>query len=634
MPTRTRAVTRPVRRSSSQPRPCDAAEVASWAQASEEAGTTECLYKQGKITKLVIDRLCAFAETQAHCSQARRDVFSIFDRCLRTPGFSEALGARANTLLCEALGCGKRVAPPCALYDLDVCAGLGTRDALDIVSRLAVPAKFLMLKELAGTRWAHTVVSFVRFFFPEACIPEADSRELAAAAMRVLVELVKLPAFPTCTDDVDPDDRALLVLRSTAVCELLDANVVSVLHRMVQHSHCSIVTSTVGEGDNAEWQAPLALRGIYSLASGSNAQADVAQALDVEIRLQPSLFTNLNALLDVATSRVTKSTCFLALSMVLEEMTEFDLHQVVLASKLPSLVVRELGTTDVPQPLSKMVAYAHSGMSTLYFLMYKHGEEATNSCAEQGAVGAVLHRLDLLVVGAEQDRARRGDTRPVDAGWTDALKHNCVHTFLYGIVFLKNAVIVDKNYLDQLLDADLMKLFWRLKALFAGSTVSGKLRATMDDAMAAFKMVGDGKVEQKLLAYKLEANVAKQRARAEKSAALEQARRDAGVEVKLRDRPEEHYCPIGYEVMVNPVVAADGQVYERLIIERWMEERKTSPLTGAQLSSTVLYPVHALKTLIDDWEESEHDRQVSLLGKRRREDKVIAACYQSSQEVE
>ena len=64
-------------------------------------------------------------------------------------------------------------------------------------------------------------------------------------------------------------------------------------------------------------------------------------------------------------------------------------------------------------------------------------------------------------------------------------------------------------------------------------------------------------------------------------------------------------------------------IYERVQIERWLEDKKTSPLTNAPLSTNVLYPAHALKTIIDNWEENEHKHMMKLgKGKRQRDDGI------------
>ena len=47
--------------------------------------------------------------------------------------------------------------------------------------------------------------------------------------------------------------------------------------------------------------------------------------------------------------------------------------------------------------------------------------------------------------------------------------------------------------------------------------------------------------------------------------------------------PASFSCPISHEVMRDPVTLSDGHSYERRSIERWLEKKTTSPLTGATL---------------------------------------------------
>ena len=56
-------------------------------------------------------------------------------------------------------------------------------------------------------------------------------------------------------------------------------------------------------------------------------------------------------------------------------------------------------------------------------------------------------------------------------------------------------------------------------------------------------------------------------------------------------------CPITMEAIGDPVVAADGHTYEREAIEMWLKKNLTSPMTGARLTSFLLYPNHILKCL-------------------------------------
>jgi predicted GTPase len=68
-------------------------------------------------------------------------------------------------------------------------------------------------------------------------------------------------------------------------------------------------------------------------------------------------------------------------------------------------------------------------------------------------------------------------------------------------------------------------------------------------------------------------------------------------------RPSEHFCPITYEVMKDPVVAADGYSYEREAIETYFKGcgNARSPMTGLALSNKNLINNQALKTMINDW---------------------------------
>eukprot|EP00936_MAST-01D_sp_MAST-1D-sp1_P002132 g2132.t1 len=65
---------------------------------------------------------------------------------------------------------------------------------------------------------------------------------------------------------------------------------------------------------------------------------------------------------------------------------------------------------------------------------------------------------------------------------------------------------------------------------------------------------------------------------------------DFDVEGQPRTVPDDFFCPITQEIMVDPVTAADGGTYERNAIMRWMSVRCSSPLTNLWLSSKDLRP--------------------------------------------
>lgn len=64
--------------------------------------------------------------------------------------------------------------------------------------------------------------------------------------------------------------------------------------------------------------------------------------------------------------------------------------------------------------------------------------------------------------------------------------------------------------------------------------------------------------------------------------------------------PPEFSCPITMEIMTMPVVAADGNTYEKKAILRWMMNRMFSPVTGTPLAHSNLTLNLALRKLIAD----------------------------------
>ena len=74
----------------------------------------------------------------------------------------------------------------------------------------------------------------------------------------------------------------------------------------------------------------------------------------------------------------------------------------------------------------------------------------------------------------------------------------------------------------------------------------------------------------------------------------------------------ELLCPITHEVMVDPVITADGHTYERAAIQRVFQntargEDPRSPVTGLLLSSRLLIPNIALRSMCMDYSETRHN---------------------------
>lgn len=67
------------------------------------------------------------------------------------------------------------------------------------------------------------------------------------------------------------------------------------------------------------------------------------------------------------------------------------------------------------------------------------------------------------------------------------------------------------------------------------------------------------------------------------------------------DIPEEFVCPISYEIMQDPVIASDGQTYDRTSIVEWLKTRQISPLTNLPITTAGLVSNFALRAAIQRW---------------------------------
>ena len=78
-------------------------------------------------------------------------------------------------------------------------------------------------------------------------------------------------------------------------------------------------------------------------------------------------------------------------------------------------------------------------------------------------------------------------------------------------------------------------------------------------------------------------------------------------------------CPITGEILIDPVVAADGHTYERQAIERWLQDHQTSPLTNAALTSKQLLPNLRLKAIAEEARrERDRDQKKNAKNKHNR----------------
>lgn len=80
---------------------------------------------------------------------------------------------------------------------------------------------------------------------------------------------------------------------------------------------------------------------------------------------------------------------------------------------------------------------------------------------------------------------------------------------------------------------------------------------------------------------------------------------------KLPDNiPNEFICPITSEIMSDPVMLTDGQVYEKKAIQKWLTNHNTSPLTKIIVDKNILIPCFPLRILIQKFLDEDNDKNV------------------------
>lgn len=65
--------------------------------------------------------------------------------------------------------------------------------------------------------------------------------------------------------------------------------------------------------------------------------------------------------------------------------------------------------------------------------------------------------------------------------------------------------------------------------------------------------------------------------------------------------PDEFICPITREIMTDPVMLTDGQVYDKKAITQWLHNNNTSPMTKVIVDKNMIIPCFILRTLIQQF---------------------------------
>ena len=102
-----------------------------------------------------------------------------------------------------------------------------------------------------------------------------------------------------------------------------------------------------------------------------------------------------------------------------------------------------------------------------------------------------------------------------------------------------------------------------------------------------------------------------------------------------RDRYEDYMCPITLEIMKDPVVASDGNTYEREAIERYLRISNLSPMTRQPITHT-LFPNRSLKNCIENYNSEffkKDDTNMKSNSRKMQYDPVkLLVCYEDTRE--
>ena len=85
--------------------------------------------------------------------------------------------------------------------------------------------------------------------------------------------------------------------------------------------------------------------------------------------------------------------------------------------------------------------------------------------------------------------------------------------------------------------------------------------------------------------------------------------------MNIKFQPQDYICPIGRELMNDPVMLEDGFAYERENIKNWFNTgSNNSPMTGKRINKSIMIPNHKLKSDIAQIKDSfKDDEQLDMI---------------------
>lgn len=81
--------------------------------------------------------------------------------------------------------------------------------------------------------------------------------------------------------------------------------------------------------------------------------------------------------------------------------------------------------------------------------------------------------------------------------------------------------------------------------------------------------------------------------------------------------PESFLCPIGLEIMSDPVILPDGHSYDRAALIKWLQVNNTSPATRQVVSLDDIRPNWMLRNLIRQYNQKKDRKEQKLRQKYR-----------------
>jgi hypothetical protein len=81
----------------------------------------------------------------------------------------------------------------------------------------------------------------------------------------------------------------------------------------------------------------------------------------------------------------------------------------------------------------------------------------------------------------------------------------------------------------------------------------------------------------------------------------------------FQEPPEDYFCPISKEIMVDPVIACkSGHVFEKTVIEQWLKTNKTCPTCRCNIDTKEMRLNRFMKGEIERWRQVRVEDNVQL----------------------